>query len=85
MDELIVYKKKNNKLFFVSPDAKERLDYRISRQLGGFGVSSLLTYTASYIINLQTNTLIKNVTKGDDWPKQVFDAVFSGVNNAIEL
>lgn len=86
-EEYVVYRSKiRNHLYFVPQERNAELQARIAvAAKTGFTCRSLLSYTSAYIVDLTSNTIIKNNCADQDWPKQIFEAVFSGVDNVINI
>lgn len=84
-DEYVVYRNRSQ-IYFINPIHKELVENKIdtARRMK-MGTGTALTYMAEMVIDIRSNTVIKNRYPDREWPRQVFNEVFSGVSNATYI
>lgn len=67
---------------FVHPRNKKMVDARLAAsKRAGFGQQTQLMYMSTYVVDLNTNSMVKNRYPDRPWPKQIMEEVFSGVGD----
>lgn len=76
----------NQRIYFIHPENAKTASYRIAKaKAAGFGAQSSLLYIAEYVMDLKQNTMVKNRYPDQEWPKQIFEEIFSGVGNELDI